>query len=115
MTSTLVLPPTYSSDELPQYSQSLERSPAYSVLTLMSSNDGSSARSQSPMPSAPSGKHVFSSKRLSLDLGPRQWATKLPTYGRNGLIEGHVEIKDFKHVERVELTVSLLYFLFLVL
>lgn len=108
MMSAVMLPPTYSSDELPDYSQSLklERIPAYSALTLTSSSNESSTRSASPMPTQQSGKHVFSSKHLGLDLGPRKWATKLPTYGRNGLVQGHVEVKTFKHVDRVELTVS---------
>ncbi|KAG9079030.1 hypothetical protein FRC06_007993, partial [Ceratobasidium sp. 370] len=104
-----VLPPTYSSDDLPNYSQSLEleRSPAYSALTLTSasSDTSSPARSAIPLPAtAESGKYVFSSKRLTLDLGQRRWPTKLPTYGRNALVEGHVGIKTFKHVDRVELS-----------
>ncbi|KAG9089484.1 hypothetical protein FS749_001301 [Ceratobasidium sp. UAMH 11750] len=108
---TSVLPPTYSSDDLPNYSQSLEleRSPAYSALTLTSaSSDASSpARSTLPLPAtAESGKYVFNSKRLTLDLGQRLWSTKLPTYGRNALIEGRVGIKTFKHVDRVELTLT---------
>ncbi|KAG8745745.1 hypothetical protein FRC12_014474 [Ceratobasidium sp. 428] len=109
---TSVLPPTYSSDELPNYSQSLEieRSPAYSALTLTSSGSSTSSPTlfnELPLPAtAESGKYVFSSKRLMLDLGQRLWSTKLPTYGRNALIEGRVGIKTFKHVDRVELTVS---------
>ncbi|QRV98204.1 Asp domain protein [Ceratobasidium sp. AG-Ba] len=109
--SSAVLPPTYSSDELPNYSQSLEleRSPAYSALTLTPSTSRSGALSPAlsdlPLPAtAESGKYVFNSKRLTLDLGQRIWSTKLPTYGRNALIEGRVGIKTFKHVDRVELS-----------
>jgi hypothetical protein len=108
---TFALPPTYSSDELPDYSQSLEleRSPAYSALTLTStrSSTSSPARPESRLQALQTGRFVFSSKRLTLDLGQRRWATKLPAYGRNALVEGNVEVKTFKHVDRVELTVSI--------
>ncbi|CAE6425190.1 unnamed protein product [Rhizoctonia solani] len=109
MSSIPPLPPSYSTEELPDYrtSLSLERSPVYTELSLTSTRTSSTSASSDGQPKLiPSGHLSFSSKRLTLDLGPRIWAPSLPVYGRNGLIEGHVEIKNFKHVDRVELTLS---------
>ncbi|KAF8706625.1 Acid protease, partial [Rhizoctonia solani] len=109
MSSNPSLPPSYSTDELPDYrtSLSLERSPAYTELSLTSTRTSSTSVSSDGGPKLiPSGRLSYASKRLTLDLGPRIWAPLLPVYGRNGLIEGHVEIKNFKHVNRVELTLS---------
>lgn len=107
MTSSPLLPPAYcSSDSLPDYCRSLqlERSPAYTALTLTSTRSSTSSSSAQPKPV--SGQLVFESKRLTLDLGPRKWSPQLPVYGRNGLVEGHVGIKTFKHVDRVELSLT---------
>ncbi|CAE6415017.1 unnamed protein product [Rhizoctonia solani] len=110
MSSIPALPPSYSTEELlPDYrtSLSLERSPAYTELSLTSTRTSSTSTSSDSQPKLiPSGRLSYSSKRLALDLGPRIWAPHLPVYGRNSLIEGHVEIKNFKHVNRVELTLT---------
>ncbi|KAH7334922.1 hypothetical protein B0J17DRAFT_630878 [Rhizoctonia solani] len=109
MSSIPALPPSYSSEELPDYrtSLSLERSPAYTALSLTSTRTTSTSVSSDSQPKLiPSGRLSYSSKRLTLDLGPRIWSPHLPVYGRNGLVEGDVEIKSFKHVNRVELTLT---------
>ncbi|CEL61260.1 hypothetical protein RSOLAG1IB_09882 [Rhizoctonia solani AG-1 IB] len=43
----------------------------------------------------------YRSERMELDLGPRRWGTRLPAYGRLGLVEGTVKVHSFKHVERI--------------
>ncbi|CAE6411580.1 unnamed protein product [Rhizoctonia solani] len=109
MSSIPTLPPSYSTDELPDYrtSLSLERSPAYTELSLTSTSTSSTSTSSDSQPKLiPSGRLSYSSKRLTLDLGPRLWSPRLPVYGRNGLVEGNVEINNFKHVNRVELTLT---------
>ncbi|CAE6475644.1 unnamed protein product [Rhizoctonia solani] len=109
MSSIPAFPPSYSTDELPDYrtSLSLERSPAYTELSLMSTRTSSTSTSSDSQPKLiPSSRLSYSSKRLALDLGPRIWSPHLPVYGRNGLVEGHVEIKNFKHVNRIELTLT---------
>ncbi|CAE6480920.1 hypothetical protein ACGC1H_005236 [Rhizoctonia solani] len=108
MSSIPVFPPSYSTDELPDYrtSLSLERSPAYTALSLTSTRTSSTSTSDSQPKLIPSGQLSYSSKRLTLDLGKRIWSPHLPVYGRNGLVEGHVDIKNFKHVNRVEVTLT---------
>ncbi|EUC62549.1 Asp domain protein [Rhizoctonia solani AG-3 Rhs1AP] len=109
MSSIPAFPPSYSTDELPDYrtSLSLERSPAYTALSLMSTRTSSTSTSSDSQPKLiPSGRLSYSSKRLTLDLGERIRSPHLPVYGRNGLVEGRVEIKDFKHVNRVEVTLT---------
>lgn len=104
MTSLPLLPPAYCPDDsLPDYRQSLQlnRSPAYASLTLIPTQGSTSTQAISI-----SSGFFFESKRLTLDLGPRQWSPQLPVYGRNGLIEGHVGIKSFNRVDRVEVGVS---------
>ncbi|KAF8676988.1 hypothetical protein RHS04_06184 [Rhizoctonia solani] len=43
----------------------------------------------------------YCSKRMELDLGPRTWGTRLPTYGKSGTVEGTVKVHSFKHVDRI--------------
>lgn len=100
------LPPAYNADDsLPDYGQSLQpgRAPAETALILDSTQSSTSEILSPTQSNSASGNFVFESKRLKLDFGPRKWSPQLPVYGRNGLVEGQVVIKTFKHVDRVEL------------
>ncbi|KAG8729581.1 hypothetical protein FRC11_008420 [Ceratobasidium sp. 423] len=85
--------PSYTPEVLPGY----ELSPTTSV--------ASSSRPISPLFPSRTSYH-YRSERMEFDLGPRKWGTRLPVYGKGGIIEGTVKIKTFKHVDRV--VVSLL-------
>ncbi|CAE6482061.1 unnamed protein product [Rhizoctonia solani] len=80
--------PSYTAEVLPSY----ELSPTTSL--------ASSSRPNSPSSPTQASYH-YRSERMELDLGPRKWGTKLPTYGKGGVIEGTVKIRTFKHVDRV--------------
>lgn len=43
---------------------------------------------------------------MALDLGQRYQSTLVPAFGREGLVEGHVWIQSFEHVEKIQVTVS---------
>ncbi|CAE6478965.1 unnamed protein product [Rhizoctonia solani] len=85
--------PSYTPEVLPGY----ELSPTTSV--------ASSSRPISPLSPSRTSYH-YRSERMELDLGPRKWGTRLPAYGKGGVIEGTIKIRTFKHVDRV--VVSLL-------
>jgi hypothetical protein len=51
--------------------------------------------------------YTYTTKRLTLDLGPRlPGGTQAPSYGLGGVIEGFAILHTLSHVEKVELTVS---------
>ena len=52
-------------------------------------------------------QYIYSSKSLTLDLGPKLWGTSIPVYGNNASVEGTLKLKgDLKHVASIELKVS---------
>ncbi|CAE6426765.1 unnamed protein product [Rhizoctonia solani] len=85
--------PSYTPEVLPGY----ELTPTTSV--------ASSSRPTSPLSSSRTSYH-YRSERMELDLGVRKWGTRLPAYGKGGVVEGTVTVRTFKHVDRV--VVSLL-------
>ncbi|KAJ1300812.1 hypothetical protein OPQ81_002452 [Rhizoctonia solani] len=85
--------PSYTPEVLPGY----ELTPTTSI--------ASSSRPNSPISQSRTSYH-YRSERMDLDLGPRKWGTRLPAYGKGGVIEGTVKVRTFKHVDRV--VVSLL-------
>jgi len=106
------LPPSYYSassstasvDLLPPYTRTAVSTRAPSFDTADSNADVSSGLSAS------SSHYITSSNRIRLDLGPRSnGATGLPMYGRQGIVEGVMEVNnsDFKHVDKIQLTVSI--------
>ncbi|KAG9082003.1 hypothetical protein FS749_007184, partial [Ceratobasidium sp. UAMH 11750] len=46
-------------------------------------------------------RYQYVSNRMVLDLGVRRWGTRLPAYGRDGLVEGTVTVRSFRHVDRI--------------
>lgn len=53
--------------------------------------------------------YIYRAKNIEIDLGPKIWGTSLPSYGRDGVVEGRVTLSgDLKHVSSIVLTVSLL-------
>lgn len=90
--------PSYSPEVLPLY----DLTPTISQTN--SSRPGSSLSSATWARDHPSYRNT--SNRIVLDLGPRRWGTRLPAYGLNGLIEGTVTVRSFKHVEKVVVHVS---------
>ncbi|KDN43858.1 hypothetical protein RSAG8_05851, partial [Rhizoctonia solani AG-8 WAC10335] len=82
-------------EQLPPYSHNSDRLPQYSRL-----------------PGAPtSGKlspnhYVTRSRRMALDLGQRYQSTRVPAFGREGLVEGHVWIQNFENVEKIQVTLT---------
>ena len=52
-------------------------------------------------------QYLYSSKSLTLDLGPKIWGTSIPVYGNNTSVEGTVKLKgELKHVHSIELKVG---------
>ncbi|KEP51548.1 putative Asp domain protein [Rhizoctonia solani 123E] len=80
--------PSYTAEVLPDY----ELSPTTSV--------ASSSRPNSPLFPSRTSYH-YRSERMELDLGPRKWGTRLPAYGKDGVVEGTVKVRTFKHVDRI--------------
>ena len=50
--------------------------------------------------------YVYASKHVTLNLGPRIWATQLPSYGKNAIIRGRIDVRCLQKFERLELYVS---------
>ncbi|KAF8604404.1 hypothetical protein BDV93DRAFT_507724 [Ceratobasidium sp. AG-I] len=103
--------PSYTPEVLPGYD--LSRTPSCSV----SGSSPSSTRPSTPAPpsSSSSSSSILSqarnhpnyhyiSEKLELDLGMRRWGTRLPCYGRGGVVEGTVTAHSIKHVERIVVT-----------
>ncbi|KAF8604401.1 hypothetical protein BDV93DRAFT_555676 [Ceratobasidium sp. AG-I] len=88
-------------DSLPSYSP--EVLPLYNLTSPASqTNSSRPGSSLSLLPRAPDHPtYHYTSDRIVLDLGPRRWGTRLPVYGRDGLVEGAVIIHSFKHLEKV--------------
>jgi hypothetical protein len=51
--------------------------------------------------------YQYKSRRLLLNLGRRSLATHIPAYGKNGIIQGEIVVKNFNYAEAVTLTASL--------
>ncbi|KAG8713866.1 hypothetical protein FRC09_018227 [Ceratobasidium sp. 395] len=86
--------PSYTPEVLPRYdltpttsrsTQSSAHTPRTSILAR--------ARNQTT--------YKYTSEHMTLDLGARRWGTWLPAYGRNGVVEGTVTVRSFKHVDRI--------------
>ncbi|KAG9119854.1 hypothetical protein FRC07_004909, partial [Ceratobasidium sp. 392] len=92
--STEILPP-YTPEVLPRY----DLTPTTSRASSVRSSTPTSLALLSRARDRPTYRYV--SERMDLDLGPRRWGTWLPTYGRNGLVEGTVTVRSFKHVDRI--------------
>ncbi|KAF8691855.1 hypothetical protein RHS03_08716, partial [Rhizoctonia solani] len=81
---------------LPSYSP--EVLPGYELTPTASITSSSRPRfSLSPSHSS----YVYRSARMELDLGPQRWGTRLPAYGRGGMVQGTVAVRTFKHVDKV--------------
>ncbi|CEL61263.1 hypothetical protein RSOLAG1IB_09885 [Rhizoctonia solani AG-1 IB] len=85
--------PSYTPEVLPGY----ELTPTEIILS-------SSPPTSSLSPSISS--YYYRSERMDLDLGPRKWGTRLPSYGKGGVVKGTVTIRSFKHVDKVVVSVS---------
>ncbi|KAF8751471.1 hypothetical protein RHS01_08217 [Rhizoctonia solani] len=80
--------PSYSPEVLPGYE-----------LTPTASITSSSGPRSSLSPSHSS--YIYRSARMELDLGPQRWGTRLPAYGRGGMVQGTVAVRTFRHVDKV--------------
>ncbi|KAJ1306174.1 hypothetical protein OPQ81_010884 [Rhizoctonia solani] len=82
-------------EQLPPYSHNSDRLPQYSRLPEV------------PASSKLSPNHyVTRSRRMALDLGQRYQSTRVPAFGREGLVEGHVWIQSFENVEKIQVTLT---------
>ncbi|QRV99517.1 hypothetical protein RhiJN_27536 [Ceratobasidium sp. AG-Ba] len=79
--------PSYTPEVLPGYDLTPTTSHSTQQLPLVRARDRSS--------------YLYVSEHMNLDLGPQKWGTRLPAYGRSGLVEGVVTVRSFKHVDRV--------------
>lgn len=82
------------SEVLPSYSLNSDRLPPYSRLP------------EAPISKLLPNHYVTRSRRMALDLGQRYQSTPVPAFGREGLIEGHVWIQSFEHVEKIQVTLT---------
>ncbi|KAG8729582.1 hypothetical protein FRC11_008421 [Ceratobasidium sp. 423] len=86
--------PSYTPEVLPGYD-----------LTPATTRSPPSTRPSSPIPFLARARdhenYRYLSERMELDLGPRRWGTKLPTYGKFGQVEGTVRVRSFGHVEKI--------------
>ncbi|CAE6431171.1 unnamed protein product [Rhizoctonia solani] len=82
-------------DQLPPYSHNSDRLPQYSRLPEV------------PTSSKLSPNHyVTRSRRMALDLGQRYQSTRVPAFGHEGLVEGHVWIQNFENVGKISVTLT---------
>ncbi|KEP55642.1 putative Asp domain protein [Rhizoctonia solani 123E] len=82
-------------EQLPPYSHNSDRLPQYSRL------------SEAPTSSKlPPNHYVIRSRRMALDLGQRYQSTRVPAFGREGLVEGHVWVQSFENVEKILVTLT---------
>ncbi|KAG8793453.1 hypothetical protein FRC12_002666 [Ceratobasidium sp. 428] len=87
--------PSYTPEVLPRYdlTPTTSRSTQSSAHTLPRTSLLARGRNQTT--------YKYASEHMTLDLGARRWGTYLPAYGRNGLVEGTVTVRSFKHVDRI--------------
>ncbi|CAE6446614.1 unnamed protein product [Rhizoctonia solani] len=89
-------------DILPSYTP--EVLPGYD-LTPTTTRSAPSTRPSSPISFLVQARdhenYRYRSERMELDLGPRRWGTRLPVYGKLGLVEGTIKVHSFRHVERI--------------
>ncbi|KAG8714406.1 hypothetical protein FRC09_017669 [Ceratobasidium sp. 395] len=87
--------PSYTPEVLPRYdlTPTTSRSTQSSAHTLPRTSLLARGRNQTT--------YKYASEHMTLDLGARRWGTYLPAYGRNGLVEGTVAVRSFKHVDRI--------------
>ncbi|ELU39678.1 hypothetical protein AG1IA_06292 [Rhizoctonia solani AG-1 IA] len=101
-TVLIVAPIELDMEMLPSYSP--EVLPGYELTPTASITSSSGPRSSlSPSHSS----YIYRSARMELDLGPQRWGTRLPAYGRGGMVQGTVAVRTFKHVDKVVVRVSL--------
>lgn len=93
-------------DQLPAYeAPSL---PIYSPATAGPSR--LSSRTDSTTSSLESSDYTYKSDHLLVNLGPRRWGTRLPSYGFHGILDGTVKLrKSCSHVISVTATVCVSY------
>ncbi|KAF8751715.1 hypothetical protein RHS01_08207 [Rhizoctonia solani] len=95
-TVLIVAPVELDMEMLPSYSP--EVLPGYELTPTASITSSSGPRSSlSPSHSS----YVYRSARMELDLGPQRWGTRLPAYGRGGMVQGTVAVRTFRHVDKV--------------
>ncbi|CAE6446602.1 unnamed protein product [Rhizoctonia solani] len=80
--------PSYTPEVLPGY----QLTPTTSIAP--------SSRPASPL-SRSQSSYRYRSERMELDLGPRKWGTRLPAYGKGGIVEGTVTVRNFKHADKI--------------
>ncbi|KAG8758111.1 hypothetical protein FRC14_000735 [Serendipita sp. 396] len=76
--------------ELPNYSRNAAADERILVSEPVARNPGST------LPSTSAVEYIFNSERLELDMGPKRFPVKVPSYGAGGVIEGRIRVKDFK-------------------
>jgi hypothetical protein len=107
------------SDRPPAYSHSSHHgsasSPSYSAVpddserTLHHSPvSSSSPDTETILSSAQSAtEYVYGNKHIELNLGPKLWGTKSPSYGRGGVVEGQLTlVGDLTRVASVQIKVG---------
>jgi hypothetical protein len=95
------LPAYYDSGEYPA-------SPIYSM-TAGYSEQVVQSQSQAPVAGPEAGLNwIFKSDHIEVNLGPRLWGLRQPSYGLNGTLEGSIKFKgSHSHVVSVTATVGI--------
>ncbi|KAG8845106.1 hypothetical protein FRB91_002066 [Serendipita sp. 411] len=85
--------------ELPNYSRNAAADERILVSEPVARNPGST------LPSTSAVEYIFNSERLELDMGPKRFPVKVPSYGAGGVIEGRIRVKDFKAATKLTVKV----------
>lgn len=56
-------------------------------------------------PAAPR-EHIYETKRLRLNLGPKIWPIQVPCYGWNATVDGYVDVPGLARARAIRLTVA---------
>jgi hypothetical protein len=102
-TMTALLPAYYDSTEYPA-------SPTYSTTADCSEHVVNSQSPTSPTGTEPGVDWIFKSDHMEVNLGPRLWGLRQPSYGLSGTLNGSIKFKGSStHVELVTATVGIFH------